>query len=165
MTFRAVDIEDLREHVSYDPKTGALIWIVSRHVRAPVGSPAFGSPDAYGYLEGHFRGVKLKAHRVAWAIHHGSWPEHGIDHINGKPFDNRIENLRQAPQSINLKNASMRSDNSSGVTGVSWHSQRSKWVVRVGQKYVGIFNSLEEATAARRAVAIADGYHPNHGRA
>lgn len=47
-----------------------------------------------------------RAHRVIWLWVHRRWPKKGmvIDHINGDPADNRIENLREVTRSENSKN-------------------------------------------------------------
>lgn len=47
---------------------------------------------------------QYKAHRVAWLIFHGAWPEGEIDHINGDPSDNRLENLRDVTHRTNTEN-------------------------------------------------------------
>lgn len=64
--------------------------------------------------------TKMQAHRVVWILH-GNKLESGmvIDHINGNPLDNRIENLRQVTDADNSRNQAKRVDNTSGVTGVS----------------------------------------------
>jgi HNH endonuclease len=45
-----------------------------------------------------------------------------MDHVNGDRADNRWCNLREATQSQNQANTSMRADNISGYKGVCWHS-------------------------------------------
>ena len=42
-------------------------------------------------------------HRAVWAVVHGYLPV-VIDHINGNPYDNRLENLREVSASENNKN-------------------------------------------------------------
>jgi hypothetical protein len=44
-----------------------------------------------------------------------------MDHVNGDRADNRWCNLREATQSQNQANTSMRADNISGYKGVCWH--------------------------------------------
>jgi hypothetical protein len=41
-----------------------------------------------------------------------------IDHINGKTFDNRKNNLRVVNKSQNAMNKGLQNNNTSGVTGV-----------------------------------------------
>lgn len=48
--------------------------------------------------------VNYLAHRLAWLYVHGEWPKYEIDHINRKPSDNRISNLRDVPHHVNMKN-------------------------------------------------------------
>lgn len=47
-------------------------------------------------------------------------PPHGlvVDHINIRPWDNRIDNLRIVTRKINNQNKSISSANTTGVTGV-----------------------------------------------
>jgi hypothetical protein len=72
-----------------------------------------------------------------------------VDHVNGDKSDDRIENLRLATPRQNAQNRSMRTINSSGFTGVTWHSQRKKWWVRVTvegkTRSFGLYEDLAEA--------------------
>lgn len=52
--------------------------------------------------------IWLAYHRLAWFLHHGSFPEETIDHINGNPKDNRLCNLRMVSISINTRRATFR---------------------------------------------------------
>lgn len=66
---------------------------------------------------------------------------------------NRLANLRLVTNAENQRNRSMRSDNTSGVPGVSWNKRDSRWMAHIkinGQhKNLGYFDTLEEAAAAR----------------
>src|SRR3546814_1788886 len=72
-----------------------------------AGKPALVAPSRAGHLCGHVKGIPLLAHRVAWAIHYGEWPNGQIDHINGDPSDNRIANLRDVSALENARNAKL----------------------------------------------------------
>jgi len=135
--------------------TGALVGsITDRGYRAT-------SISIYG------RNRAYKLHQLIWAWHHLSWPVHQIDHINGIKDDNRIENLRDIPQSDNNRNASRRKDNTSGVTGVHFDKVRGKWVaqMRVEDTYVylGGHETMGSAIAARKAAEVEHGFLENHG--
>ena len=62
----------------------------------------------------------LKTHRVVYLLAHGKISsEMIIDHINGNPSDNRIENLREITMEANRRNTAMHRGNTSGVSGIS----------------------------------------------
>lgn len=180
-----VSIEELRMLISYDPATGSLTWLArdasffkdAEHTAEHqakkwntryAGCPALGAVEQAGYGHGDIRGKRYKAHRVAWALHHGEWPETGIDHINGDPSDNRIANLRKATAQENMRNQKLSSANKSGVIGVCWAPHRNKWSaqIKVDKKkiHLGLFDSLDAAAAARKVAEQKYGFHPNHGR-
>jgi hypothetical protein len=163
-----VPIERLREALSYDAQTGAVTWKEDRKNGKPVGSIA-GSLNPTGYRHIRIDGRMCQEHRIAWALHYGQWPDGNIDHINGVPSDNRIENLRCVLQATNNRNARRRRDNTSGVTGVLWYEARRKWGVKINRDgkaiFLGLFANVEDAIAARRKAEAKLGYHENHGRA
>lgn len=67
-------------------------------------------------------------HRWVWEQLVGPIPAGmQIDHINGVRTDCRVENLRCVKQIANLRNSAMRSDNTSGVKGVSFWVAGNAW--------------------------------------
>lgn len=169
-------IDEVQSLVSYNPDSGIMTWKARPlHMFETVrhqsvwnarfsGTQALNTSHKAGYKYGSIFRKKLLAHRVAWAIHHGKWPEDQIDHINGNPSDNRISNLRSVSNCENGKNTKLNSRNTSGHIGVSWHKQLGKWTVRIGKKHLGVYPSFEAAVKARQAEQERLGYHPNHGR-
>lgn len=137
----------LRELLDYNPETGLFKWRVSRGT-ASAGSIA-GSKGEEGYICIGIDGSIYKAHRLAWLYSHGVLPDEQIDHENCIRDDNRLTNLRIATPKGNADNASKRSDNKSGVKGVSWKASHSKWVAQASHmgkvKHLGIFEDLEDA--------------------
>jgi hypothetical protein len=77
-------------------------------------------------------------------------PDGMVDHINRNKLDNRCSNLRIATYSENIMNTGIRSDNTSGVKGVVWVKRTNKWMVRFREKFIGYYETLEEATKARQ---------------
>lgn len=138
---------DMFEPQKWTPEHRCKAWN-SRY----AGTEAFTAITCRGYKKGSFFNKKLFAHRVLWAMHKGKWPASNIDHINGDPSDNRIENLREATQSQNLANSRMSTTNTSGYKGVSWHEPTQKWMARIkknGEKYyLGLFSCPEDAYQA-----------------
>lgn len=141
----------LKQLLDYNPDTGGFRWKVTKG-RAKAGAWA-GATDAYGYCVIRVDGVLYKAHRLAWLYAHGKWPEGLLDHINRVPGDNRLRNLREVTQSENMHNAARSTK--SGVPGVRWRAERSRWVaqIRVGyrQHVIGSFACKDEAIRARQA--------------
>lgn len=141
--------EEANELIAYDPNTGALTWKnrMGRWGRIPAGSPAT-STDSKGYLYVHIGTKNYRAHRVAWLLHYGHWPDKDIDHVNRNRVDNRIVNLRGATRYEQLQNQKKRADNTTGFTGVS-ETRNGTYAVSVwhrGKKhYVGTFKELDEA--------------------
>lgn len=176
----SMDIDYLRETVSYDPESGGMFWLQrpKYHFKGTKGynlwktrfaGKAPGSLDQKGYKRIPINGKVYRAHRLAWAVYYGEHPDGEVDHINGDPADNRIANLRVVKGSQNSRNQKRRKDNKTGIPGVSWWPSREKWQAKIGigkskSKSLGFFETKDEAIAARRAAEIILDYHPNHGR-
>jgi hypothetical protein len=174
-----VPVDLLRKLVDYDPKTGVLTWKprpIEMFERRRLGlawntryagTLALNHADR-GYRSGSICGVKVYAHRAAFALLTGRWPEN-VDHINGDQGDNRAENLREVDHATNLRNTKRRVDNRSGASGVFWNTRERKWEarIRVGQRdiYLGRYDDLEQAKSARKRAEPLYGFHENHGRA
>ena len=110
--------------------------------------------DKDGYRCATVNGYTVRRHILNFYIKFGWLPEY-IDHIDNTPGNDWPENLRAATASQNACNSKIRSDNTSGVKGVSWDSSRNRWRARVkvnGQtQSVGRFETIEEATEAIHA--------------
>ena len=171
---------DLCNLVHYDPQTGAFTWkhrdealFSSRRAHRTwnaqhADKPAFTTVGPGGYLYSEIFNRPYRAHRVAWAIVHGEWPEEDIDHINGCTSDNRLTNLRSVSRAENNRNSSRSRRNQSGVTGVSYERAAGKWRAQITtnrqSKFLGLFDSIEDAIVARKAAEKERGFHRNHGR-
>ncbi|WP_395444039.1 HNH endonuclease signature motif containing protein [Caulobacter sp. UC70_42] len=95
------------------------------------------------------------AHRLAWLLTHGEWPEHEIDHINGDRSDNRLVNLRPATRQQNMINRRMHKSNKLGVKGVTQVKDRYRAQLWFNGEFVlnRTFATIEEASAAYQAKA------------
>lgn len=123
--------EYLKEQLKYEPETGDFYWLISKKKRN-LNKPA-GSRDRYGYKHICIDGMSFSQHRLAWYYINGVWPKEEIDHINGKPSDNRIENLREATHAENSANRARRRINSSGYKGVYRDSTSGMWRVQLSK--------------------------------
>lgn len=101
------------------------------------------SINNHGYHVYKYKGKMWMVHRIIWYMHHRSWPKYQIDHINRDPLDNRIENLRDVKQSINMRNRN-------GIKGYRKKGKRFQAGYRLNGKfnYIGTFDTEKEAHAA-----------------
>ncbi len=162
-------VEYLRKALAYNPITGIITWKESESPKIPCGTVA-GHLYKSGYRMIRVRGVSYNAHRIAWALHYGEWPRHQIDHINRVRDDNRICNLRHCTNAQNQQNAKIRSNNTSGVPGVSYKPLDGKWVAYInvnGKRHqLGRYVSKQDAIAAREdGKRLYHAFHPVQIRA
>ena len=94
--------------------------------------------------------------------------QYEIDHVDHDRSNNKWNNLRVVCRKLNSRNLSKNKTNSSGYTGVNWHTSKNKWrayiMVDYKQVYLGLFKEKEDAIAARKAAEIKYGFHNNHGK-
>lgn len=129
------------KELKYNPYTGIFL-------RRATGERACRSDKTKGYLRVFVLGNYYKAHRLAWFYKYAQWPSKQIDHINGVKTDNRLENLRDVSQTVNMYNKTQAyKNNGTGVLGVT--KSGDKFVSRVRHAgrliHVGTFDTAEEA--------------------
>lgn len=147
-----VAIERLRELLAYDPETGALTWRVKRYRVSP--GDVVRSRNTKGYVTVMVDQNGLLAHRVAWALTTGAWPNEQLDHINGDKTDNRLANLREVSNAENRQNRrTAQRDNKLSVLGVCRHAAapgRFMAQIKVSgvKHYLGLFDTPQLAHEA-----------------
>lgn len=104
-----------------------------------------------GYVESHnVENKRVYIHRYITNAPKGKI----VDHINRNKLDNRKSNLRICTQSENLRNASIRSDNTSGYIGINWLEWLKKWRAYINkngkQINLGVFSNKKLAIKARK---------------
>lgn len=133
----ALDIPDNVLSLVYYDETSptGLRWLKDR-------KPSIKAHDKAGALE--FRnndphrarvcinGIGYACHRIIYKIKHGFInPELVIDHIDGNPHNNRIENLREVSNAENSRNNDFSRFNKTGQVGVHFKTNNdgnSHWV-------------------------------------
>lgn len=177
--------DEINQLLRYSPEDGKLFWKersssifkttpkVTAERRARMwnlqfsGTEAFTCNYASGYKRGTFMGVDYLAHRIIWKMVTGEDPDQ-VDHINGVKSDNRISNLRNVSPQENARNQHTPRNNTSGRIGVCWNAGSAKWQASISVqgrlRHLGLFQSLDEAVAARSAAEVGHQYHENHGR-
>lgn len=140
-------LRDLFEYAN-----GKLFWRVNRG-RVHVGDEA-GTICQIGKMYVQVDKKKYLVHRVIWMLHNDDCPEF-IDHIDGNPLNNRIDNLRPATKSQNAMNRKMHRNNASGFKGV-YQIPSKKFAASIcisgKNKYLGVFETPE---LAQNAYALA----------
>ena len=106
--------------------------------------------------------------RLAWLYMNGEHPKALIDHMNRITSDNRYCNLREVTQSQNLLNSKIRTNNRSGIKGVSWNKQDNNWIASLTLKgvryYMGAFKDINDAKlAVMKKREELHGEFANHG--
>jgi hypothetical protein len=151
--------ETFAEWLSYNPDTGELTWIKGK--RGLSAGTKAGRLERTGYVRVMFERRQHLAHRVAWLLMTGSWPEFTIDHINGDRADNRFVNLRHAKHCENMRNIAGRSPHGKGV-----HIFRGRYRAQIrsgGEKiWLGDYDTPEQARDAYRAAAAK--FHGEYAR-
>lgn len=147
-------LESLKEHFTYDPKTGNLTWKKWRPGGIVIGAEV-GWEENTGYRCVGFFGDTYLVHRIIYKLHTGVDPlEQEVDHQNTIKNDNRFSNLRLATSGENQRNHRKNKANTSGFKGVSYHKDTQKWRAYVTldyrQRYIGLFPSPESAAEAIR---------------
>lgn len=159
-------------HALFEYKDGNLYWKVS--AGGPKNGPGTckpgdiaGTTHPSGYKSVRINNVMIKQHRVIFMMFFNRVPKF-IDHIDGDPSNNRIENLREASASENVWNTKKGASNNSGIKGVCWHKRRNKWMascaIHKRIRHVGYFDDVAEA--AKAVVAFRQRWHgefANHG--
>lgn len=141
-----INLDDLLRTLEFDLRTGVFRWRISVG-RVKAGEVA-GTKSRYGYVVIRINGVQYAAHRLAWFILAGAWPEEEIDHINGDRLDNRATNLRLASRAQNCRNRR--------AIGVRFdpRCKNNPYLSSIGFKgekiYLGAFRTHELARSAYR---------------
>ncbi len=163
MAIKDVTAERVRELLHYDPETGIFTHKVSRG-GVSAGDIA-GCLDSLGYVRISLgRGASRFAHRLAWLLVYGKWPDGDIDHIDQAKANNRIANLRDVSRSANNQNRDKPQRNNMfvGIKNIQRGSPNLPFRVRFKKDqrivYDECFASLEQAIAARDAAVVQ--FHP-----
>lgn len=164
--------ELLHQLLRYEPDTGKLFWKsrephnftdgekTKEHQCAAwnaryANNETFNQPQNKGYLCGDVMKIRLLTHRTVWAVAYGSWPRCFIDHIDGDRKNNRLNNLRLADATSNMRNFASSRRNQSGIVGVHFDNKAQKWVAQIvidkKHHWLGQFVNFDDAVACRKA--------------
>lgn len=172
-----ITVELVKSLLNYCPMNGTFHWKerTSEHIKKPSSLKSWntryaGQPittiDGKGYLHCTIFGKQYRAHRLAWLIVHGHWPDF-IDHKDGNRLNNRLDNLANVTVQQNHMNLSIARNNTSGVTGVYFNAKNKRWCAQMkfnGKTYhLGSATEKSEAIALRKAEEERLGFSKRHG--
>jgi hypothetical protein len=160
----SITVGRVQETLSYEPETGILRWKpraprmfnsphaerLCRAFNAQNAGKIAGTVCSSGHKQIKVDGVSIMAHRAAYAIMEGKWPENEIDHKDVSHANNSWENIRDATRSQNRCNVGPNKRNKLGVKGVYKRKNRYIASIRVNGKLIGLgyFKTVEEASKA-----------------
>lgn len=143
---RIVDIDYLRGILRHED--GKLFWISGRRKGKEAG--CLRSDGRTVVRIGDRSRPLVMRYRIIWALVHGVYPDHEIDHINCNPSDDRPENLRAATSSQQKWNRRTTSRNKAGAKGVMEFGNKYTAQIQVNGKstHIGVFDTVADASAA-----------------
>jgi hypothetical protein len=145
-------VAELRSIWAYNPETGVFTW-KKRGRGRQHGKRAGAFDGRYYVLE--YLGIKILAHRAAWAMYYGQWPKSRLDHRDRNTQHNWISNLREATHAQNMVNKPANKHSKTGEKGVYRDKRDGRFYPYIDfegkRKGLGGYDTLAEAVTARRA--------------
>lgn len=161
-------LDVLQKLFRYDPQNGELlcnVWktpspgsndINRDRARCEAwNADVYGKPVGCAGKHGRRRVCVAKrlyyVHRVVWKLVHGVEPDGIVDHIDGDPSNNKIENLRLVSASVNSRNKVSSIRSKSGYRGVYHRDGRYMAAAKIDGAFIilGWFDNPEQAYAER----------------
>lgn len=90
---RALTLDRARELLTYEPHTGRLCWRVARGGKNAGEAVTLNRKAGFAVVRIDM--VIYRVHRLAWFLTHGRWAAGHIEHRDGDPHNNRLDNLRE----------------------------------------------------------------------
>lgn len=159
--------EVIKRLLHYDPETGVFTWLRPTNNRMKTGGVA-GNVHPGRHRSIMVGGKKRPSGHLVFLYMEGTNPPNQVNHINGDILDDRWCNLKLATKTKNSRNARTYTSNTSGTTGVYWHSRDCKWMAQIvvasKRIHIGCFIHKQEAIEARRQAETEHGFHVNRGK-
>jgi len=139
---------------AFEYRDGELFWkpwTTQKGTLAKNSGKRAGYMSHDGYWKVGHKGKTYYAHQIIFLMHNGFIPII-VDHADHDTTNNHIENLRAADKMTNACNSKIRTDNTSGVKGVTWSKAAQKWQATIhvnkSAMYLGLFDTIQAASDA-----------------
>ena len=144
--------KEILDNFCYNENTGV---ITKKDSEKQVGYLEHIAEKNYSRIKIDFKGKHFLYHRIAWLLFFKEWPSQEIDHRDGNPLNNKIENLRLATRTQNCQNQRLSKVNKVGLKGVQKRSNLFRSRIQVNKKsiHLGYFKTREEAHLAYQNAA------------
>jgi len=157
--------KQLKQLINYCPSTGKMTYNIKVQ-NMDIGSEA-GNRKSVRYKQICINYKRYYIHRLVWLYMFGYFPKGSIDHIDHDTLNNKFENLREVPHSVNQKNLKLDKRNKSGYSGVRKLKVNGRWIASINNKgkniSLGCYGTKKEAVDARKRGEVKYGFHSNHG--
>ena len=123
---------------------GIFYWNVNYSAVSKHDKAGYYSDNGYHYI--YLSGRSYSTHRLMWLYHYGYMPKM-IDHIDGNPKNNSIENLRECNHQENSFNRKASKNNKTGYKNVYLRNNKYMVQLRIDGKlhHFGSYVSLDDA--------------------
>ncbi len=161
--------EEVLSLLIYDPQTGIFVWkqrSIDKFPNSRIGNSwnaryagkIAGSLNKAGYIQIVIGYRLYYAHRLAWLIMEGEWPQFEIDHEDTDEANNCWNNLRVASSSQNKFNQKAQKRSKSGIKGLTWATREKMWRATIGAYgkhiHIGYFTLKEDAISALKIARL-----------
>ena len=154
---RDFDLSVISDYLRYDEASpSGLVWVGDVYSgnnssrRLVASGQTAGSKLADGSWRVGIKGKVYLVHRIVFALNTGKIDENLlIDHIDGNPSNNCIDNLREVTYAVNMRNRK-KVDNQSGVTGVCFTAVPSGNKISVNEYYMACVYLLDGKCSSKK---------------
>jgi len=109
-----------------------------------------------------FKNNDYKVHRIIWTLLHGEIDSLlVVDHLDGNPFNNNINNLKVKTQKNNSRNQRLHNNNTTGYSGIhlanntrGYQYYVARWNELDGNRKSKCFSVLEFGDSGAKILAI-----------
>lgn len=171
-----LDVSIFRDIFYYNIESPSLLSWKINHYRNKIGDHVK-YDISRNSVRVFYKRKGYSAHRIIATLFGFNVDGKVVDHIDGNPLNNLIENLRVVSQKENRRNSKIRTDNSTGYSGIKFIEDRNHWIFNWHEDgrrntktfHIRNFNNdknlaLEAALEFRKCKLYEMGYTDNHGK-